>query len=557
MRTRVLSVLSVVGYLSAVTQAAEPMPSLDAPAVQAETASASQRLLERANRPVMTSDINSNKSMTALPKDEIAFPIHQIDVGSKDSHFKYLRHALSSYEGQNIGQKGIEQLSKLVQERLLSDGYITSRVIVPNQDLTKGKLTLEVIPGYIEDIEMKNPSMRGNWRAAFPLRPHDVLQRDALEQGVDQMRAVVGQDIKVTIEPGEKENTSRIILDPIQKGYIHGGFTIDDAGYEATGKVQGTTYLSISQLLVLQDTLQASYTKDLERHDSRYGSDQYSISYRIPQGNTSYRVAAYKYKYHQTVAAITPFLSEGTTKGMEFGAERLINRTSRTKTTGIAKIIHKERHNFLNGEELGVQEQHTTALEIGLSHRKYKGNTAFDIYSFYRQGVPWLGAKEQEWEGIGDNPTSRYHLWGLEGQIQSRIRIGHKQGMHTLRFRSQFTDNHLLGTDQFSIGGRYTVRGFSGEQTLRGESGYYVQNEWSIPFSKGHIAPYIGVDVGHVWGPSTDWQVGTTLMGTVLGVRGSIGNGLSYDVFVGKPLQKPEGFKADANVWGFSLGYHW
>ena len=36
-----------------------------------------------------------------------------------------------------------------------------------------------------------------------------------------------------------------------------------------------------------------------------------------------------------------------------------------------------------------------------------------------------------------------------------------------MRFRSQFTDKRSFGTDQFSIGGRYSVRGFSGEETLR------------------------------------------------------------------------------------------
>lgn len=281
------------------------------------------------------------------------------------------------------------------------------------------------------------------------------------------------------------------------------------------------------------------------------------MSYRLPQGNTTYTFNTYKYNYHQTVAAITPFLSKGSTRGMEFGIEQLINRTSRTKTTGIAKIIRKERHSFINGEELGVQEQHTTALELGLSHRKYKGNTAFDVYAFYRQGVPWLHAKQQDWEGIGDNPTSRYHMLGLEGQIQSRIRIGHKNGVYTMRFRSQFTADRLLGTDQFSIGGRYSVRGFSGEKVLRGESGYYIQNEWALPFEKEDITPYIGIDIGHVWGPSTEWQVGNTLMGGVLGVRGHVFHHVSYDVFIGTPLKQPKGFNADKRVWGFKFGYQW
>lgn len=547
----------VISLMPAIADASDVVTQLTAPAVQAETAIANQRLLDRANQSIITTENSLRKSMTILPKDDISFSINRIVVNSKDYHFKYLRHALSAYEGESIGQNGIEYLAKELQEQLLRDGFITSRVVVPNQDLTTGLLVFEVIPGYVDEIKLVDSSVRGNWRAAFPIRPKQILKRQDLEQGVDQMRAVIGQDITVSLAPGKKINTSVVLLDIKQTDYIHGGMSIDDAGYKATGKLQGTSFLTISQLTGLQDTVSLSYTKDLESNSSEYGSNQYQVSYRIPHGKTTYTFNTYKYKYHQTIAAITPFLSEGTTRGTEFAVERLLNRTGRTKTSGVMKIIQKERHNYINGIELEVQKQRTTAVELGLTHRKYKGNTVFDIYTFYRQGVPWLGAEEHSWEGGSGNPTSRYHVVGLEGNIQAGIRIGHKQGLYTLRFRSQFTGDRLFGTDQFSIGGRYTVRGFSGEEILRGESGYYLQNEWSLPFSKQSIAPYIALDIGHVWGPSTEWQVGSTLVGSAFGIRGKAVHHVSYDVFIGVPLKRPDGFRADNHVWGFRASYQW
>ena len=43
-------------------------------------------------------------------------------------------------------------------------------------------------------------------------------------------------------------------------------------------------------------------------------------------------------------------------------------------------------------------------------------------------------------------------------------------------------------------------------------------------------------------------------MGTAIGLRGGI-KGFSYDVFVGKPIRKPEGFKTSNAVAGFNIGY--
>ena len=107
-----------------------------------------------------------------------------------------------------IGSDGVTFLQKQLQEQLLADGYVTSQVVVPNQDLHSGALTFEILPGYVEDIVLTNPNVRTNWRSAFPVRPGYVLRRQALEQGIDQMRSVPGQDIKMRLN----QAPSRYIL---------------------------------------------------------------------------------------------------------------------------------------------------------------------------------------------------------------------------------------------------------------------------------------------------------------------------------------------------------
>ena len=69
-------------------------------------------------------------------------------------------------------------------------------MVVPNQDLQSGTLTFEILPGYVEDIVLTNPKARTNWRSAFPVRPGYVLRRQALEQGIDQMRKCTGTRCK-------------------------------------------------------------------------------------------------------------------------------------------------------------------------------------------------------------------------------------------------------------------------------------------------------------------------------------------------------------------------
>ena len=107
-----------------------------------------------------------------------------------------------------------------------------------------------------------------------------------------------------------------------------------------------------------------------------------------------------------------------------------------------------------------------------------------------------------------------------------------------------------------SIGNRYTVRGFDGEYTLMGESGWYVQSEVSSYIPALHSSAYAGIDAGAVYGPSARMGTGRTLAGAVVGMRGDISPGFSYDVFAGTPLYKPQGHRT-GRAFGLTLSRRW
>lgn len=65
---------------------------------------------------------------------------------------------------------------------------------------------------------------------------------------------------------------------------------------------------------------------------------------------------------------------------------------------------------------------------------------------------------------------------------------------------------------------------------------------------------YIGIDYGQVSGPSSDALIGKHLSGAVLGWRGVL-KSVSYDVFVGRPLGKPDGFQTSGSVAGFNINW--
>jgi hemolysin activation/secretion protein len=84
------------------------------------------------------------------------------------------------------------------------------------------------------------------------------------------------------------------------------------------------------------------------------------------------------------------------------------------------------------------------------------------------------------------------------------------------------------------------------------ERGWLMRNDIGLPLGDSGQELYAGLDYGQVGGPTADLLVGKRLTGAVIGLRGDI-NGVSYDIFAGQALRKPDGFQTAKVTAGFNL----
>lgn len=515
-----------------------------------------QEQQEQINAPwVQMQDTNQVKQIIKLPVEKNSFYIRRIEIDTgKRFRFEWLNELLEGYTDREIGLQGINMLAKLVSEELISAGYITAKVVVPEQDLNLGVLRFTLVPGIISDIRFENKDTWGTWRNAFPCRAGDILNVRALEQGLEQMKRLPNQDVNMQLLPGKQTGETEVVISIKRTKPWNIGLSVDNAGLSNTGKVQLSGNLSIYNPTGLNDMLTYRYGQNAEGVSS-YNSSNYGLSYSIPYGYYTFSINKYHNDFEQTIPSIVPFKSSGKTDTLDFGFQRVIYRDQARKTQLSFKIIQKEIHNYINDTEIEVQKQVTTAYQIGIIHRQYFGKSVFDGMVYYQKGMPWLGAEAGLTDHMDNLPNSRYGLGGVYMNISSPIKLGKTDARYTMTMRAQVSMDTLYSTEQFAIGGRYTVRGFDGEQTLAAENGILIRNELGIPLKKANSEIYIGLDVGQVWGPSDKYLLGTKLAGSVLGIRGLLMNNLQYDAFMGTPLYKPAGFKTAKVTFGFSLYY--
>ena len=76
-----------------------------------------------------------------------------------------------------------------LQNRMMSHGWTTTRVLAPAQDLKSGRLRLTILPGKIRYVAMTPDSSRRFWLySAFPAHDGDLLDLRDIEQGLENLQ---------------------------------------------------------------------------------------------------------------------------------------------------------------------------------------------------------------------------------------------------------------------------------------------------------------------------------------------------------------------------------
>ena len=488
--------------LSAVPAIATPAQQEQLDQSRAQEAERQERLSEERAKvvapPPPSSDLSADES--------VRFHISHITIQNQTERFRFLERLSRPYEGKELSLREINDLVTAMNRALMSRGFSTSRVAVPEQNLSSGELRLVLLVGYIHAVRFADDSAVIYWKNLFPFRAGDVLNVRDIEQGIEQAKRLPSQDISVRLLPADEPQMTDIVL-------------------------------------------------NVKRGRNEKGTRGHNISYTYPYGRHTFSLSYQRSKYHQTVASMPyDFISAGDTNISVLSWDYVLSRSSNRKTSMDIRLRKRNSHRFLNDVELPIQAMHQTSVEVGLAERLYLKRDTLYFRLAHRFGLGWMGAQEES--PYEDMPRTRYRMWLLDADYVHPFEFSHRPATFTTSFHGQWTMDgmELYGTDMISMGNRYTVRGFDGEVTLMGTDGWYLHNEFATRFPKQKLELYLGLDVGAVYGAGADLYNGHTIAGAAFGIRGMI-DALSYDVFAAMPIRKPDGFHTAKVTGGFSLGW--
>jgi len=357
------------------------------------------------------------------------------------------------------------------------------------------------------------------------------------------------------IVPSSRPGESDIEVDWRQRLPLRASLFVDDSGSEGSGKYQGGFTLSLDHGLMLNDLFYVTVYSGVrvEDGDGERQSTGYVTHYSLPYDYWLLSFTHSNYEYWQSVAGINQtYEYSGRSRNSQLEVERVLFRNAKRKSSVSLRGYLKTSNNYIDDTEIEVQRRRMSGMRAAISHREFVGKGTLDLEWAYRWGTEALDALPAPEEAFGEG-TARPEITTAELKLRLPFQIGRQALNYSTLIRLQWNHTPLIPQDRFAIGGRHTVRGFSGERVLSAERGVLMRNELGLSLNQ-YIELYLGLDGGVVDGPTAELLAGQRLIGAALGLRGRFG-ALQYDLFAGVPVKKPTIFPVDDVVTGFNLNW--
>ena len=441
------------------------------------------------------------------------------------------------FKNRTLLTEDLERLRLALTLLYLNKGYLTSGAIIPDQDVEAGIITVQIIEGKLERIDVEG----NRWFTTSYL--HDRIELGArtpvnLDPLQEQLQ-LLQQDkrierVNAQLQPGDRRGESVLNVRVTDRQPFHAGMEVNNYQTPLVGEMRGIGTLTHDNLTGHGDPLSLSYGQSSGAFPIVYGS------YELPLNRYGTTFSPY-YRRYDFKLIEQPFSPLNINTNTEIIGMSLRHPIYKTVTDEVAFSIigeHLYTQSFLFGDVPfsffpGFQNGAATvsALRFAQDWTHRTLDTVFALRSRFSVGLNVLGATINS---NSDTPDGQFFSW--LGQAQGIKQFGEKLlGMQLLgRMDLQLTNSPLFPLEEVSLGGRYTVRGYR-EVTILRDNAFIASVETRFPLLRWasgepmvQFAPF--VDVAHGWSIGQNRPAPTAPVNTFPDTLASIGAGLRWNI---------------------------
>ena len=457
---------------------------------------------------------------------------------------------LNGLTGSCTKKSQIENLIRIITNKYVGDGYITSSVIILPEQNKDGVVRIAVIEGRLDIISGELNTDKAKYKteleSAFPRLSGRLLNLRDLEQGVDQLARLSGSDPSIDIVPGINGATSNLIVRRRATApWIRPSITISNDGSANTGRQVVTASVDIDSPFGAADFWSLYYIQDIQRGAAK-GAEGYGGFFSLPYGYTTLFLSGGRYKF-STVLESNDLLfgNTGDSVNGAIGLDHLLFRDRRTKILVSASISFYDTVNRIQDIRLSTNSYRVVSGQVGFRVQRRIGRGLVLADLTLSRGFDIFGADAAD-IGPGSDGLKFRKLAGNLG-YQAPILILGVPTDYSASLRGQWALDSVLPVERLSVGGSSTVRGFR-DDGISGQRGAVFRQQFGIGLIKlfsdartnttTQLSVIVGYDAGAILlKPSDPFERGF-LQSSTLGLR-LLNRRMLAEISVAAPLSAP------------------
>jgi hemolysin activation/secretion protein len=395
-------------------------------------------------------------------------------------------------KGRDFGS--VQQALEALQEAYLSAGFNAVRVFIPEQDLDKGQVRLQVTEARMRSVRVENNKFfdEANIRHGLPsLAAGQAPNTRRIGENVSLTNENPAKQVVIRLEPTDNVNQVDAVARVTDEKPARISLTLDNTGNAQTGQTragigyQNANLFNTDQVFTAQYLTSPDHVKDVTI---------FGVGYRIPKYDWNGVIdlfAGYSDVNSGTVQGLFNVTGSGTIAGARY--TQILPRLDAFEqkiALGMDYRAFKQNVAFVDTTQSLIPDITVSPVSLSYLGRMSRPGSDLSFSVSYSQNIPGLGGTDGDQAAFDANrlgADAKYNIWRFAAAYSSLM-----PGDLLVRFafNAQQTGDLLVPGEQFGMGGQDSVRGFMERE---------VANDYGTRFTAELYTPDFGSRLADNW----------------------------------------------------------
>lgn len=445
-------------------------------------------------------------------------------IGNSLISTERLQSAVSGYLSRPLSFNDLQAAALDIARLYRDDGWLV-RAFLPQQDITDGNVSIQIVEAVLGDVQLDGP---GPWpqneariqkMVSAQQKVGAPLRADAIDRALLLMDDLPGLTVSGALVPGQSENTTNLALKLGQEPLLIGDASVDNFGSRSTGDKRISANLLFNSPLQTGELLSANAVHT-------QGSDYLRLAGSFPVGYDGWKfgVSAAHLHYRLIAPEFTELRAKGISRAVGLEANYPLVRSQASNLYLNANLDNKHLNNSAGGNITSRYSVQTSSLGLSGNLFDKLGGGGANSASLALVGgrLDLDGSPSQTGDAATTRSAGHYKKLRLTA---SRQQVVSDSLSAFAALAGQKANKNLDSAEKFYLGGASGVRAYPASEG-GGSEGYLINLElrWRLSkevtltgfYDRGHVlvnrdnqfngAPALNAYSLHGAGMSMAWQ---------------------------------------------------